>query len=168
MSDVRLVQNTNFPFQSTVTMDWLLLPTGMLDEEQALATAVIVALGTDRRALPDDQLPGLEQDEDRRGWWGDFDAEEIWGGWPIGTRLWLLKRSSIVGAGSKLGSTLARADNYLKEAIQPFVDRKIASGFSIALERNGPYRIDALVTIYRGPKRAVELRFENLWDEQLK
>src|ERR1700751_5360082 len=54
--DIRLVQNNVFPKYS-VTVDWLLLSNGTLDDTQALATAVIVALGTNALAGPHDDLP---------------------------------------------------------------------------------------------------------------
>ena len=53
--------------------------------------------GTDRLASRDDILPDPDS-TDRAGWWGDMDAEELFNGWPIGTKLWLLKRAKIVGA----------------------------------------------------------------------
>ena len=99
----------------------MLLGDGTLDDTQALATAVIVALGTDRLAAPDDILPDPDC-TDRAGWWGDMDAEELFNGWPIGTRLWLLKRAKIVGPEDPEGATVARVEQYISEAIQPFVD----------------------------------------------
>jgi phage gp46-like protein len=137
----------------------------MLDETQELATAVIVALGTDRLALPDDILPGLD-DTDRRGWWGDIDANAIWGGWPIGTRCWLLKRSKIVEAPAYEGATLARAEQYVREAIKPFIDNSIASDFDVVAQRTARDRIDVNVTIYRGPLPAIQLLYQLMWDEQ--
>lgn len=166
MTDVRLVQNTNFPEVQAVTLDWLLQPSGVLDDTQALATSVIVALGTDRLALLDDVLPDPDSD-DRRGWWGDLDAEDIWNGWPIGTRLWLMKRDKITGSSAKQGSTLAKAENFIREALQPFVDKRIASRLEVQVERGSLHQINALARLYRGPKIAVELRFENLWNDQL-
>ena len=91
MPDIRLIQDArNPPLKYSVSVDWSLLADGTLDDDNALATAVIVALGTDRLADPDDILPDPDS-TDRAGWWGDLDAEEIWDGWPIGSRLWLLK-----------------------------------------------------------------------------
>ena len=153
------------PFRAySIPIDWLLLSDGTLDDTQALATAVIVALGTDRLAEPEDILPDPDS-TDRAGWWGDMDAAELFNGWPIGTRLWLLKRSSIVGPEAPEGSTLSRVEEYISEAIQPFMDLKIASSFDVQAVRAGVNRIDALVVIYRGPKSPVELRFQVLWDE---
>jgi phage gp46-like protein len=162
MTDVRIVQYKG-PFE--ITLDWFLTPFGMLDESQELATAVIVALGTDRLAGADDILPQLDS-TDRRGWWGDIDAEVIWGGWTIGTRCWLLSRTKIVGVESAEGATTARADEYIREAIRPFIDNRIASQMQVDVERTGVNRIDANVTLYRGPLPAVALLYQLMWDEQ--
>ena len=130
MPDIRLVQNSAaFPAYS-IPIDWSLLSDGTLDDSQALASAVIVALGTDRLANPDDILPDPDS-TDRAGWWGDLDAAELFDGWPIGARLWLLKRSKIVGPEDPEGATVARVEEYIREAIQPFVDLRIVSAFDV-------------------------------------
>jgi phage gp46-like protein len=162
MPDIRLVQNTEFPKYS-VTVDWSLLSDGTLDDTQALATAIIVALGTDRLAQPGDTFPDPD-DNDRRGWWGDFDAEEVWDGWPIGSRLWLLQREKITGPGARVGPTTVRVENYIREAIQPFLDRRIASVMEVEATRVDKQRIDARVKIYRGPELEIDLRYQILWD----
>ena len=164
MPDIRLLQNSAaFPAYS-IPIDWVLLNDGTLDDTQALATAVIVALGTDRLAGPYDILPNPDS-TDRAGWWGDLDAAELFNGWPIGTRLWLLKRTKIVGPEDQEGSTLSRVEEYISESIQPFVDLRVASSFDVLAARAGVNRIDAYVVIYRGPKPPVEMRFQVLWDE---
>ena len=118
MPDIRLVQDSDaFPAYQ-IPIDWSLLSDGTLDDTQALATAVIVALGTDRLANTDDVLPDPDS-TDRAGWWGDLDAEELFNGWPIGTRLWLLKRTKIVGPEDSEGATVSRVEQYIIEAIQP-------------------------------------------------
>jgi phage gp46-like protein len=162
MPDIRLVQNTLFPKYS-VTLDWMLLDDGSLDEKQALATAVCVALGTDGLADRDDLLPDPDS-TDRAGWWGDLDAQEVWRGWPIGCKLWLLKRSKIEGPGSYYGDTVTRVEQYIRTAIQPFIDLRIASRMEVVATRNGRQRIDALVRLYRGPERVVDLRYQILWE----
>jgi phage gp46-like protein len=164
MPDIRLVQQPDaFPNYS-IPIDWLLLDDGTLDETQALATAVVVALGTDRLAGPNDILPDPDS-TDRAGWWGDMDAEELFNGWPIGTKLWLLKRAKIVGPEDPEGATIARVEQYISEAIQPFIDNRIATSFDVEAFRNGVNRVDAYVAIYRGPKVPVELRFQVLWND---
>jgi phage gp46-like protein len=168
MTDIRLVQNTQFPNHPhyAVTIDWNLLADGTLDDTQALATAVIVALGTDRLADIDDILPDPDS-SDRRGWWGDHDAEAVWNGWPIGSRLWLLQRDKIEGPGSQRGATTVRVEQYIREAIQPFLDRRIGSQMEVEATRIGKERIDALVRIYRGPIREIELRYQILWENMI-
>jgi phage gp46-like protein len=160
--DIRLVQNNVFP-QYSVTVDWSLLPDGTLDDTQALATAIIIALGTNALAGPNDILPDPDSN-DRMGWWGDMDAQAIWGGWDIGSKLWLLRRSKITPAQARQGSTLVMVENYIAAAIQPFVDRKICSGFDVWVTRVDPQRVDALLRIYRGPLPEIELRYAALWD----
>jgi phage gp46-like protein len=162
MPDIRLVQNTEFPKYS-VTVDWLLLSDGTLDDTQALATAVIVALGTDALAEPWDKMPDPD-DTDRRGWWGDYDSELIWDGWPIGSKLWLLQREKITGPGAQRGPTTVRVENYIREAIQPFLDRRIGSHMEVEATHLGTDRIDARVRIFRGPETEVDLRYQILWD----
>jgi phage gp46-like protein len=163
MPDIRLVQNTTFPAYS-VSIDWSLLGDGTLDDRQALATAIIVALGTDRLAERSDILPDPDS-TDRAGWWGDYDADEIWDDWPIGCRLWLLKRDKIVGPGAQQGATVVRVENYIREAIQPFLDRRIGSRMAVKATRAGRDRVDALVRIFRGPELEIELRYQILWDD---
>jgi len=164
MPDIRLIQSPEAFPKYSIPIDWLLRDDGTLDDSQALATAVIVALGTDRLAGPDDILPDPDS-TDRAGWWGDMDAEELFNGWPIGTKLWLLKRAKIVGPEDPEGATITRVEQYISEAIQPFVDMKIATSFDVEAWRAGIQQVEAVVVLYRGPKAPVELRFQVLWDE---
>jgi len=164
MPDIRLVQSPQaFPAYQ-IPIDWWLLDDGTLDDTQALASAVIVALGTDRLATPTDTLPDPDSN-DRAGWWGDLDAEELFSGWPIGCKLWLLRRAKIVGPEDPEGATIVRIEQYISEAIQPFVDLKIATSFEVEAFRSDINRIDVNLVIYRGPKPPVDLRFQVLWQE---
>lgn len=160
MSEIRVAQDIA---DYGITLDWLLTPAGGLDTSNELATAVIVALGTDRIADPSDVLP--TDSTDRRGWWGDMDAETIWGGWPIGCRLWLLEREAIRDETFKDGSTLGRAEAYIREAVRPFIDAGVASHITVDVEQNGRGRIDALVRLFRGAGEFIDLRFSDLWKD---
>jgi len=166
MPDIRLVQSAVFPNHPAyaVSCDWMLLDNGTLDETQALATAVIVALGTDARADIDDILPDPDS-TDRAGWWGNLDAAEIWDGWDIGSKLWLLKRAKIAPPESMEGSTVQRVDQYIREAIQPFIDRKLGSRMEVYVARVGRDQINAVIRLYRGPTLEIELRYQILWSE---
>ena len=137
---------------------------GTLDDTQALATAVIVALGTDALADPTDILPDPDS-TDRRGWWGNLDAQEIWGGWDIGCKLWLLTRSKITGAEAWEGATVTRVEQYIRDAIQPFIDRRIGSKMLVQAERVGRDQINAVVRLYRGPELEIELQYQILWND---
>jgi phage gp46-like protein len=159
--DIRTVQNTQFPKYS-VTIDWALLPDGELDDSMALATAVVVALGTNALAGVDDRLPDPDS-TDREGWWGDFDGDVIWNAWPIGTKLWLLRRSALEATEAKFGNTQSWAVNYIRDAIQPFVDQKIASRYQILSMRVSKQQLDCVVRIYRGPRAAIDLMYQMLW-----
>lgn len=166
MPDIRLVQNAQFPGQGVVQIDWNILSDGTLDDTQALATAIIVALGTDALADPSDLLPDPDS-TDRRGWWGNYMAQEIWGGWDIGSRLWLLQRSKITGPGAREGATTALVAQYIREAIQPFIERRVGSSFEVEATRVSDERIDALIRIYRGPLVDIELRYAILWTDMV-
>jgi len=161
--DIRDVQTGTCP-QTGLTIDWRVLENGTLDDRQALATAVVVALGTNALASSDDVLPDPDS-TNRMGWWGDLDAQLIWSGWPIGSKLWLLQRAKMTPATALEGSILARVEDYISEAIQPFVNLRIASGFDVWVARVDKQRIDALIRIYRGPLKAVDLLYQVLWDE---
>jgi phage gp46-like protein len=143
--------------------DWLQSPQG-LSEEEELATAVRVALLTDALASETDTLPDPDS-TDRRGWWGDLDAEEIWNGWPIGCKNWLLMRVGITDANSIEGSTVMRCEQYTREALRPFIIRGIATAVDVKAARVGRQEIDVFVTMYRGPKQAIQMQFAYLWDQ---
>jgi phage gp46-like protein len=161
MTDIRIVNHTSL---AGVLADWLLLPSGGLDEAEELANVFKLQLLTDRLALPDDVLPDPDS-TDRRGWWGDLDAEVIWDGWPLGCRNWLLMRAKITPAEAQEGATLVRAEMYTRECLQPLITKRVVSRIDVSAERVGLERIDVLVTAYRGPRVAVALRFQGLWDE---
>ena len=161
--DIRYLQQLDFPGYA-VELDWLTNDLNLLVDGYDLQSAVIVALGTDALAPPDEELPDFDS-TDRRGWWGDMDADEIWQGWPVGCLLWLLHRAKITGPGARAGSTLAKAEGWTRQAMDPFVERLIASSVDVVAEPVGIDRIDVAVTLFRGPERAISLRYAEMWDE---
>jgi phage gp46-like protein len=160
MTDVRIINVTNL---EGIWADWLLKPDGTLDETEELANIVKVALLTWALAAPDDILPDPDS-TDRCGWWGDLDAETIWDGWDIGAKIWLLKRAKITPAEARDGSTLVRAEQYCRAALQPMIEKRICSYIEVEATRASIERINVLVKVYRGPELQIELRFQNLWD----
>jgi phage gp46-like protein len=164
MPDIRLVQLTT---PDVVSLDWLQAQTGQIDETNELITAVLVALGTDAQAETTDVLPD-PRSNDLRGWWGDDQAPVIWNGWPIGSKLWLLTRAKILDAGAREGATTARVQAYINAAIQPFVDAKVCSSFTVKVWVSNDGRNDrimARLVLYRGPKNAIALEFQPTWSE---
>ena len=159
-TDVHVINNVSL---EGLWSDWL-FSNGSLDESEPLANLVKVALLTDRRALDEDILPDPD-DDDKRGWWGDYEAEIVWDGWPIGCRNWVFARSKIVGVEAREGSTMMRIEQSCREAMQPLVDKRICTAFDVIVERVDRQRIDATIIIYRGPRREIELRFQDLWTE---
>ncbi|MFZ4807462.1 MAG: phage GP46 family protein [Hyphomicrobiaceae bacterium] len=88
---------------------------GGLRAEQAIHTATMLCLFTDRRAEDDDVLP--TDDGDRRGWWGDSirlnEEPEV----PLGSRLWLLERAVLTDR------TPGLAKDYAEEALAVLADQ---------------------------------------------
>jgi phage gp46-like protein len=160
MTDVRIVSHATL--RETVA-DWLLRKNGLLDEREELANYVKVALMTDRLSDPIEIRPDPDSD-DCRGWWGDMEAQQIWRGWPIGTKNWLLTRAKISDPFSFEGDTVFRAENYTREAIQPLVEMRMATAIDVKAVRVGIERIDVSVIIYRGPEGEIELTFQDLWN----
>jgi phage gp46-like protein len=161
--DIRYLQQLDFPAYA-VELDWLMNNQNLIEDGYDLQSAVIVALGTDMLAPVDEELPDPDA-TDRRGWWGDMDADEIWGGWPVGCLLWLLRRQKITGVGAKQGSTMAKADGWTRDAMRPFTQRRIASRIDVLADQTRIDRIDVSVVLYRGPQPLVELRYAELWEQ---
>jgi phage gp46-like protein len=161
MPDFQLVP---FASPAAVTFDWLQTPTGAIDETQQLATAILVALNTDATADASEVLPD-PRDSNRRGWWGDLNAEAIWNGWPIGSKLWLLTRAKIVDRNAREGATITRVENYILRALQPFIDHGICTKIITVATQKDAQTITALITVYRGPKTAIQLEYQTLWSE---
>jgi len=162
MSDIRIVSIADL--RGTYA-DWNLLSNGLLDEREELANYVKVALMSDRVADPASEVLPDPDSDDFRGWWGDLDARQIWRGWNIGTKNWLLTRAKITPGEAWEGDTVERARNYTRDALQPLIDLKICSTIEVDAERRDRDRIDVQVRVYRGPQLAVELLFQDLWDQ---
>jgi phage gp46-like protein len=166
MPDIRIVQ---VGLAEAVTLDWLLTTNALLpsqnglDETLALVTAVTIAFCTDRLAETSDELP-IPGSTDRKGWWGDDGAAEIWNGWPVGSRFWLMTRDKITDSNYSGGSTVARAAGFANECLQPFVDARIISDFDVDIVQSGAQQVVTTVTLYRGPLPDISLQFQSLYN----
>lgn len=153
MADIRIVWSPDL-----MAGDWLLAPPS-LDGSRELATAVAIALFTHRTAEDDDVLPDATAENpspSRRGWWADYESEIVRGGWPIGSRLWLISREK------QIEDTRQRAETYIRESIDPLIDIGLASSYTLTVDWFAFERLGAEIVLERGPDR-IAVRFEQLW-----
>lgn len=132
---------------------------GGLRARAQLETAVLIALMTDARADPAE----LREGDVNRGWAGDtFDLDAGAGERPIGSKLWLLMRSTVDDV-----ETPRRAEAYAIEALQPLIDQGAAAAVTAAAEADpARNRLTLAVTVTdRSGAHAVAMRFRLLWSE---
>lgn len=128
----------------------------LLEQDGGLDTAVILSLFTDRRAEPDDAIPGGSGD--RRGTWMDAYAEVD--GDKMGSRLWLLERAKL------LPETVIRVREYCEEALAWLVRDGVAREVIVSTEilRNHPLGIiAATIEIVKPDGAATRYKFDKLW-----
>lgn len=135
----------------SVVIDGRELSLGMMPTEP-LVRAVVVSLFTWRRANPDDELPA----SDLMGWWGDSYAEIA--GDKIGSRLWLLSRSTLAQ------DTVRRAQEYATEALQWLLDDQVATSVVVTSSRLGVHSLGLSVVVTRAESgQVLNLRFADVW-----
>jgi phage gp46-like protein len=125
---------------------------GDLRAEQGLATQVLISLMTDRRV----EASELRDGDENRGWIGDsFDVVD--GETPIGSRLWLLRRSALY-PGIEI-----KAQDYAREALQPLIDQGAVAKVDVTATP-GVNRLDLAVALYgRNGAQIYSSKFELLW-----
>jgi phage gp46-like protein len=130
-----------------------------IESSEVLNTAVAISLFTRRLASTDDVLP--EPRSHREGWWADDYATNE--GDHIGSRLWLLNRSTLSQ------STLNAARVYCLEALQWLIDDGVAASIEVDVSRYaGAGRQDTLfieVRIFRPTTPAS--RWAGTWQAHL-
>jgi phage gp46-like protein len=137
--------------------DDLLLPPDLSGANE-LVSALAISLFTHRTALEDDTIAGRPIDN-RRGWWADHEAAEIYpGATPIGSRLWLLSREK------QTEETRLRAEDYIRESLAWMIDERLATDIGLNVTWFAHERLGAEITIYRGSQKSIAVRFEKLWD----
>lgn len=124
-------------------------------------TAVLMLLFSDVRVDPSDLR--YEMRGDPRGWVGDgFDVRTDLGEQPLGSRLWLYRRSVLVTA-TKV-TTLMAIEADARLALQPLISQGAAAQIDVAGTVDGPSGIIALqINIYgRGKRELYAGRFDIL------
>jgi len=117
--DMRFVLETTDGYADIVMTD------RDVDRDAGFETAVLITIGTDRRADEEDNLP--DGGGYRGGYWGDSVPDvpnDL-----IGCKLWLLKRSK----GTE--RVIAEAAEYLREGFQWMFDDEVVSNIDISVER---------------------------------
>ncbi len=129
---------------------------GGLAHGNALKTAVLICLMTDRRAEPSE----LSDGDINRGWPGDgFDLMP--GETPLGSKLWLLRRRALTAGVETLAEDHARA------ALQTLLDQGAVARFDVSASADRPRnRLDLAVAGYgRAGERIFDQRYAILWEQ---
>lgn len=134
----------------SIVIDGVNVPLGLAARDY-LPRAVIVSLFTWGRARLDDVLPG----DSRMGWWADSFPNAD--GDRIGSRLWLLARSTLTD------QTPLMAKTYAQEALAWLVTDGVASAVNVQAERQGLSQIALACQVVRGNAPTLDIRFNNVW-----
>ena len=123
---------------------------GALETGNDLQTAIIISLFKDRLARLDDTYDG----SDRRGWWGDSNADT-----QLGSRLWLLRRE-------KLTTNVAiRAEEYAKEALDWLKVDGVVSDISCTTQIVIPNRLNLTIRYLPPDGDWQESAFFWIWEQ---
>lgn len=135
---------------------------GGLKATAALATAVTLALFTDRRVEQTHPLAWLA-DGDPGGWWGDaVDVRDDLGETALGSLLWLLKRAPLTID----GLSVARWAEFLAlDALQPLQDQGAVVRIEAQAEANElRNRLELAVQMYgRDGARVFDRKYDLIW-----
>lgn len=137
---------TDLALQLDATGADLILELGDLKLDEGLEAPVLVSLFSDRRARPDQDLPG--ELDDLRGWW----AEDVGEG--FGSLLWLLSRAKVTD------QTVERAREATRDALTWLVDLGVAFAVDVEALRSTSGRVIVTVTLTRGPAAS----WPAIWD----
>jgi phage gp46-like protein len=133
-------------------------PAGGLVSANPLRTAVLLLLFTDARA--DAASLRFEHQNDRRGWPGDgFDVDSAAGEAPLGSLLWLYRRSAL------LDVTGAEIEAEAYRALKPLIRQGVAAKAIVsALVDKSAGRVALTVNLYgRAGAQVYADRFDMLW-----
>lgn len=137
---------------------------GGLRAEQALATAVIVALFTDRRIAPDHPCYWLA-DGDPRGYFGDgVDVRVDLGETALGSYLWLLERAPLTINGL---SAEVWARQFALEALMPLQQMGVVTRIEAeATARPFQSRLELLVRLFGADgQMTFDRMFDVVWNQ---
>lgn len=125
-------------------------------QDQGLETAVLISIGSDRRAEDDDIIP--DGTENKRGWWGDILNAD---GDKIGSRRWLLYRSKLTN------DTITELKEYDLEALQWMITVGVASEVLITITQVGLNAIQEKIQIVRPEGDPITFKYFFNWEAQI-
>ena len=131
---------------------------GGLVARDPIATAHLLLLFTDAQILPRDLKIGLGGD--RRGWVGDgFDVDTVAGEAPLGSRLWLYRRSVLIA------KTFGEIEREIRRALQPLITQGAVARIDISGEvLNAQNQIRCAISSYaRSGAKVYSAKFDPLW-----
>lgn len=132
---------------------------GGLRARAQLETAVLICLMTDARVAPEE----LRDGDVNRGWPGDgFDIDASAGEAAIGSKLWLLMRSTVDAV-----ETAQRAEDYAVAALQTLIDQGAAASVTARAEADpARNRLELAITLTdRAGTVLVARKYRVLWGE---
>lgn len=135
---------------------------GGLQATQALHTAIILCLFSDKRCPDDHPLRKLIDDSDLRGWWGDgIDVRADLGETELGSLLWILERAPLDEEYRRWAEQIAT------EALAPLIAQGAAARIDVTAIAEAAFdRLDLLVQVYgRDGTQIYDYRFDDLWKQ---
>jgi phage gp46-like protein len=155
---------------ATQSADWAISPgsdplnPSALQASQAIATAVILSIFTDRRCPPDHPLAkyaDIGNGGDPRGYWGDgIDVRTDLGEDALGSLFWLLERSV------KTEETKRWAQAILEDCLAWIVTQDVAASVTVEIGDYGASGISFGIAIAgRDGSRMYAQQFAVLWNQ---
>lgn len=146
--------------------DWALadadetLNRGGLRAKEALATAIVLALFTDKRIPEQHPFRKYVDDGDPRGWWGDdIDVRSDLGEDELGSLLWVFARAPLTDA------VILEVETTAREALSCLIKQGVAVRIDVqAIAERAFGRCDLIVKVYgRDGQMIHDVRFDDIW-----
>lgn len=128
--------------------------TTLTNQQALLFRAVWISLFSWRRAESGDRL----DDGERMGWWGD--SFPVIANDRIGSRLWLLRRKTLVP------EVLRQAEAYARESLQWLIDDELVTAIEVAVSSSDRIRLDLVVQLSDEDGPLPPFPFNDIWQVQ--
>jgi phage gp46-like protein len=128
-----------------------------LATDQDLYTAILISLGTNAQAAPDDTIPGGATDP--QGWWGD-----AYSTLPIGSKIWLLPRTPTPQTLTAAQAVASAALNWLiTDGVAASVD--VTAQFVAPATPGDPLQLVVQITVGRQGVPPVSFNYQWVWGQ---